>query len=147
VVVSPAGLPRIKDLCPAGTVVVSAEDLPRRGWFEVKPIQLRGRGLAPIAYQLSWAKKTLLFSGRIPIKVDQSVKLDVSEVKVLLKDFASGGGNRNDYAASLDLLLPLQPDLWLPAVPVDGQNANLYDTEWEEIIASNRAVLPGEGRS
>jgi hypothetical protein len=26
------------------------------------------------------------------------------------------------------------PDLWLPAVPTDRQNANVYDAEWREIL-------------
>ena len=65
-VVSPAGLEHLKKTCPAGTAVLSAEELPARGWFKVVPRPLRGRGVAPIAYQVQWAGKTVLFSGRDP---------------------------------------------------------------------------------
>jgi hypothetical protein len=32
------------------------------------------------------------------------------------------------------------PDLWLPAVPVHGQNANLYDRDWENVLGQNRQL-------
>jgi hypothetical protein len=50
----------------------------------------------------------------------------------------------HDYLNSLDLLGGLKPDLWLPAVPLDGQNANLYDNQWAHIIAENRSVIARE---
>ena len=45
-----------------------------------------------------------------------------------------------DYLVSVYRLGETKPDLWLPAVPVDGQNANLYDTEWHDILADNYRV-------
>jgi len=42
---------------------------------------------------------------------------------------------------SLDRLAQVNPNLWLPAVPVHGQNANLYDHNWEKVLAQNRQVM------
>jgi glyoxylase-like metal-dependent hydrolase (beta-lactamase superfamily II) len=134
VVASRAGLRRVEETCPAGTVILAAEDLPKKGWFDVKPLPLHGPGLAPIAYQLPWAHKTVLFSGRIPIKLNQAAA-------AWLRDVSKSPANLLDYRASLDQLGALKPDLWLPALLSDGQNANLYDSEWQDIIANNRKLL------
>jgi glyoxylase-like metal-dependent hydrolase (beta-lactamase superfamily II) len=136
VVASSGGLQRVRQLCPEGTIMVPAEELPRKGWFPVKPIPLAGRGLAPVAYQVPWAGKSVLFSGRIPVKSTKRA------VEGLFEDFLAGRGNALDYAASVNRLADGKPDLWLPAQPTDGQNANLYDEEWQEIIASNQKLHP-----
>jgi glyoxylase-like metal-dependent hydrolase (beta-lactamase superfamily II) len=134
VVAAPAGLAQITQSCPRGTVVLSAEELPHRGWFPVKPIPLRGDGLAPIAYQLSWADRTVLFSGQIPIRVKPETWA------ALRSKLSKSNAATLDYLSSVDQLGELKPDVWLPAVPTDGQNANLYDNEWEEIIAENYSL-------
>ena len=46
-----------------------------------------------------------------------------------------------EYWNSLDELRNFRPDLWLPAVPTHGQNANLYDKEWLEILEEDRHAL------
>jgi glyoxylase-like metal-dependent hydrolase (beta-lactamase superfamily II) len=135
VVASRSGLPKIRSQCPPGTVLVAAEDLPGKGWFAVKPIPLRGRGLAPVAYQLPWANKTVVFSGRIPVKGKPAME-------ALFSDFGHGRGNSHDYYDALLRLGDLRPDLWLPAQPADGQNAKLYDSDWEDLLAGNRKLLP-----
>jgi glyoxylase-like metal-dependent hydrolase (beta-lactamase superfamily II) len=132
VVVARAGLEFLKGSCPAGTIVVSAEELPAKGWFQVTPTPLSGRGLAPIAYQVRWTDKTVLFSGRIPIKVNQETGV------ALFSDFMSSRGSAALYLTCLNQLRSLKPDLWLPAIPTDGQNANLYDSQWEQVIEENR---------
>jgi glyoxylase-like metal-dependent hydrolase (beta-lactamase superfamily II) len=135
VVAPPAGLRALEGSCPAGTTVLSAEELPRRGWFEVTPIPLRGRGLAPIAYRLPWAGKTVLFSGRIPIKVNHEAGV------ALFSDFSRSRGDVREYLATLIELGGLRPDLWLPAIPSDGQNANLYENQWTKVLSDNfRAI-------
>jgi glyoxylase-like metal-dependent hydrolase (beta-lactamase superfamily II) len=133
VIAPPAGLERIRVSCPPGTRVESAEELPLFGWFEVKPLPLRGRGLAPVAYQIRWTNKTVLFSGRIPIKPpNRQAQLE------LFQEFSAKKGSRVDFAASIDELGKLRPDLWLPAAPVDDQNAELYDGDWEDVLQYNR---------
>jgi hypothetical protein len=134
VVVAPTELQAVKAACPAGAVVLSAEELPDRGWFPVRTIPLQGRGLAPVAYQVSWAGKTVLFSGRIPTKVKPETWA------ALFPELSKSSETRLAYLASVERLGGLKPDLWLPAVPTDGQNANLYDNEWQDIIADNYSL-------
>ena len=43
-----------------------------------------------------------------------------------------------EYLRALDRLAEVTPDLWLPAVPVHGQNANLYDRDWDKVLEQNR---------
>jgi hypothetical protein len=87
-----------------------------------------------MAYRLRWAGKTVLFSGRVPIKL----KLDTDAE--LSAEVSSARTAALDYLASVFRLSDPKPDLWLPAVPVDGQNANLYDQEWPEILADNYRI-------
>jgi len=135
VVVAPAaGLERIRKSCPAGTVVLSAEQLPDQGWFKVTTLPLRGRGLAPIAYQVRWADKTVLFSGRIPIQAKSEIELE------LFSEISKSREATIDYLISVSQLSDLKPDLWLPAVSADCQNANVYDGEWQDLIAYNYRV-------
>jgi glyoxylase-like metal-dependent hydrolase (beta-lactamase superfamily II) len=135
VVASSEGLESLKESCPASTVILSATDLGGKGWFPVTPIPLRGRGLASIAYQLTWAGKTVLFCGGIPVKINH----DSGER--LISDLTTTKGDIRDYFASLTRLHNLRPDIWLPANPIDGQNANLYDNDWEHMIEDNLLVI------
>jgi hypothetical protein len=127
-------LRKITESCPAGTNIVAAEVSPWRGGLEVTPIPLRGRGEAPIAYRLRWAGKTVLFSGRIPIKL--KIQTDAS----LFADISKSRDTTLDYLLSVFRLGETKPHLWLPSVPVDSQNANLYDTEWQDILADNYRI-------
>ena len=49
------GLERVRKLCPAGTTILTDGDAEAAGWFDARAIPLGGRGLAPVAYRLSWA--------------------------------------------------------------------------------------------
>ncbi len=136
-VVAPrAGLDAIRRLCPPGTRVLSDGDLATSGWFDVRPIPLEGRGLAPMAYEVRWAGKTVLVSGRIP------VKLSLPEAERLVGEVNGPHGSPEGYRKSLDRLAEVHPALWLPAVPVHGQNANLYDDDWAKVLGQNRQPFP-----
>ncbi len=135
VVASPEGLEGLKESCPAGTIFLSADELPGKCWFPVKLVPLRGRGLATVGYQVEWGAKTVLFSGRIPVKINQK------SGEALIADLSNSRDDLRDYFASLNRLLPLKPDLWLPLTPTDDQNANLYDTNWQREITENLVVI------
>ena len=52
----------------------------------------------------------------------------------------SAGDSHDDavaFLAAVRRLSDLKPDLWLPAVPSDGQDANLGDGEWRGVIVDN----------
>ena len=42
-----------------------------------------------------------------------------------------------DFLVSVHALDALKPDLWLPASPSNGQNANLYANEWKDTLEKN----------
>jgi glyoxylase-like metal-dependent hydrolase (beta-lactamase superfamily II) len=131
VVVSQDGMQKVLKACPAGTKLLTPDALVNKGWFSVTVIPLRGRGTGPVAYELTWARKTILFSGRIP------VPLKVEFIDELISDVWDGNGNIGSYLVSLERLRDVRPDLWLPNIPWECQNANLYDSEWKEIIQTN----------
>jgi glyoxylase-like metal-dependent hydrolase (beta-lactamase superfamily II) len=135
VVVSPAGLENLKEMCPAETACLSAAELSGKGWFSVTPTPLEGRGVAPIAYQVTWAGKSVLFSGRIPVKITQE------SGERLVSDLTNSSGDIRGYFGSIIQLQSLKPQLWLPAIPTDDQNANLYDGEWERAIEDNLMAI------
>jgi len=137
VVAPSADFNAVRQICPAGTEILTEEDLKKKQWFEVRPIPLGGRGRAPLAYRLRWHNKTVLLSGRIP------VKFSVPSSAQLLSEVSSSSGNRSDYLRSLDTLRGISPNLWLPALPVHGQNANLYDREWQDVLNLNVSMLVG----
>jgi glyoxylase-like metal-dependent hydrolase (beta-lactamase superfamily II) len=129
-VVAPArGLEQVRTACPPGAKLLTEADLATRGWLDVTAIPLEGRGTAPIAYQLTWAGKKVLISGGIPVKPSE-IAFEALHFQVT---------RPADYVKSLGRLVNVAPDPWLPAVPVHGQNANLYDQEWLQILAHNRS--------
>jgi glyoxylase-like metal-dependent hydrolase (beta-lactamase superfamily II) len=135
VVAPTAAREEVKMACPAGTAILTPEDLAAKNWFSVQAIPLRGRGVAPSAYVLAWGGKTVLLSGPIPIKLTQGT------APALWEQFQRTQVNGADYQASLRQLGELTLDLWLPAFPVAGQNANLYPGDWQHILAENRSLV------
>jgi hypothetical protein len=116
--------------------MLTMEQLVKEYNLPIEMLPLQGRGVAPVAYLLRWAGKVVLFSGRVPIKLsnETAAHFDI--------DFSQGRGNVADYLLSLkQLYQEVKPDLWLPAFPADGQNANLYDNEWRKILMENSRVF------
>jgi glyoxylase-like metal-dependent hydrolase (beta-lactamase superfamily II) len=138
VVAPKAGLEAVRRLCPAGTEVLTEDDLSKAGWLDVQALPLGGRGVAPVAYRLRWSGKTVLFSGRV------LQKLAAPNAVQALAEVTGPGGNVEQYLKSLDRLEKVKPDLWLPAVPVNGQNANLYDQDWARVVDLNREAFARE---
>jgi glyoxylase-like metal-dependent hydrolase (beta-lactamase superfamily II) len=126
---------QIRSLCPPGTHIVDEGSLGEIGWFDGQAIALSGRGLAPLAYLLRWKGKNVLVSGSLPIKPNN---LTIEQLRL---DLQKPSASIEKYRQSLNRLQSLRPDLWLPAVPVNGQNANLYDNAWKKILDDNRRML------
>jgi hypothetical protein len=132
VVGTPECLEKVRRDCPRGTPLVSVEELDKSGWFPGRTIALGGFDSSAVAYRLNWQGKTVLVSGRIPVKLTQAA------IDRLGPQLTGAGGSIEKYLSSLDRLAPVKPDLWLTAVPVYGQNANLYDDDWTNVLRENR---------
>jgi glyoxylase-like metal-dependent hydrolase (beta-lactamase superfamily II) len=131
VIAPPEGIPMLERAHPGGIVFRSALDPQSYGGLSVVAIPLEGRGQFPIAYRVEQAGKSVLFSGMIPSKLSQLVG------DRLIRDLISPPGNSPGYLTSLNRLGPVRPDLWLPLVPTDDQNANLYDDDWSRALEEN----------
>jgi glyoxylase-like metal-dependent hydrolase (beta-lactamase superfamily II) len=131
VIASRAGLDLVRKSCPAGANIRPEDALGKDAWFPLEAIALQGRGLAPVAYQIKCHNKTVLLTGPIPTSI---TPVTAGELK---RSFREEGGNAIDYLESLTRLRSAHPDLWLPAIPVQGQNANLYGSEWANILGNN----------
>jgi glyoxylase-like metal-dependent hydrolase (beta-lactamase superfamily II) len=130
VVAAPEVWQAVKKSCPPGTELVPAHEAGKDG-LSVKTIPLEGRGAGEVAYLLSWAGKAVLFTGRIPVKLNRAAYVE------LLWDVQKTPGNARAYQGSLGRLAELKPDLWLPAFPTEGQNANLYGDDWRKVLAEH----------
>ena len=94
-----------------------------------------GRGLAPAAYELNWAGKKVLLSGKIPQVITQETGQE------LIGELMGPGGDVGGYSGSIYELRERKPDLWLPARAVNEQNANLYDRTWQVMIEDNVILI------
>ena len=131
VVVADAGRERVKRRCPDGTPLLSHDDLQAKGWLDVEVLPLRGQGSGPVAYLFKLEGKKVLAPGRFPLKMtDRSVRRLFSEWK-------APGGDPKGFGQSLELLRNVAPDVWLPLEPLFGQNANLYDDDWQKSVTNN----------
>ena len=114
---------------------MEATDLYRAGADRIVAVSaLHGRGVAPAAYLLSWGERQVLLSGRILAGTDQA---SLQQLREELPDRRAV----EDFQMSLERLSEFRPDLWLPAVPAQGQNANLYDRAWREVLVKNLSAV------
>jgi glyoxylase-like metal-dependent hydrolase (beta-lactamase superfamily II) len=135
IVAPAAGIEKLKESCPPETVFVSTDELATKGWFPVSSTVFEWRGNASAIHQVAWAGKNVLFSGRIPGKLNQR------SGEVLIAELSKTSGDVRGYFIALNQLLALKPDVWLPATATDDQNANLYETEWQRVIEDNLLVV------
>ncbi len=126
-----AGLIELGPLCPPGIEPREASKLAGELGATMNILHLNGRGVVAHAYLLEWAGKPVLLSGRIP------VLFDTRSVSELSADLKVSRENALEYLQALLTLEQIKPDLWLPTVPSDAQNANLYDSEWRHVITNN----------
>jgi metallo-beta-lactamase class B len=136
-----AGIEAVKKRLPSGADVRPADTLAKATGLDVTTLALKGRGVAPTAYLLRRAGAAVLISGRIPIKPSHDA------ATALFEDFLGGRGDVNEYLTSLNDLAEFEPALWLPAVSVDGQNANLYDRDWSRLLSDNWALIEKNARA
>jgi glyoxylase-like metal-dependent hydrolase (beta-lactamase superfamily II) len=135
VVTSEAGKSAVKEACPPGMPILLSRDFEAAADFPVRTLSLGGRGLEETACVAGWQGKRVLFTGRIPLKPSRSSE------EALFVDKSKKQINPSRYLQSLDALSSIKPDLWLPLHPQHGQNANLYDDEWRDILKANERLI------
>lgn len=135
VVVARDGLATVRQLCPSGTRIIAADDLAEQGWFEAHASTLSGPGLGTVAYQVIVDNRKVLFSGGLPVPVHNE-----RAARRLFADIESRQSIA-EFLGSLKQLEKLSPDLWLPAWSLAGQDANLHDRDWREILEDNRDLV------
>ncbi|MEE3285783.1 MAG: hypothetical protein VX311_14480, partial [Planctomycetota bacterium] len=142
VFVAKAGIPILRETLPKDTRIVDAETLNTGNEWPFRTIPVSGLGVAPAAYLLTHEDKRILISGRIPTKLDSR-----NQMQEFLRDVRASRGGTIGFQDSIDLLAPIQPDIWLPTHPVNGQNANLYDDQWQKVLDRNRNAVQGKSRN
>jgi glyoxylase-like metal-dependent hydrolase (beta-lactamase superfamily II) len=124
----------IQKLCPAAKDVAAAEDLSTLEGLTVRATRLHGRGIAPVAYRIDEDGKSILVSGRFPIVSNHE------SIDELQNDIAGVRDRAIDFIDSVDRLARPRPNVWLPAIAVDGQNANVYEDDWNENIRNSLTI-------
>ncbi len=84
---------------------------------------------APRNIALDWvSRKSGAATGSLlqPQATDLRTQIQASELE------------RARYTVALDAVAEVRPDIWLPSLPLTGQNANLYDQSWNRIMNANR---------
>jgi glyoxylase-like metal-dependent hydrolase (beta-lactamase superfamily II) len=136
VVSSEAGVEVLRNLGVPETKWLSVESLRAAGWIDVTTLPLADIRPGAMAYIIQWCGKTVLISGRMPVQ--GSSPADFESLKQALAGQPDG---INAYRESLYRLLEVKPNLWLPAKPFHGDNANLYLEKWNEILWQNIPIL------
>jgi glyoxylase-like metal-dependent hydrolase (beta-lactamase superfamily II) len=134
---SAEGVAPIKNRSPEGTIVIAANDssISDSLGLSIEPIALRVPGRAPLVWRIRLKKKSALVTGSLPVDVDQALEAD------FVRRFSENEAAIDDSLDALDQLRGLKPDLWIPTVAVDGQNACLYDNSWAEILDRDRSLI------
>ncbi len=131
VIAAPSAVDTVKKLCPPGTTVTTIDQMPDKNQLSLTAVPLHGRGVAPIAYQIRWAGNTVLISGQTPIVIDAQSRA------ALQAELTQSESGATDYINSLRKLAQIQPDLWLPFLPVDAQNATMTEATWKTMLDKN----------
>ncbi len=125
----PSAVASTIDLAPPDLEVLPATELADHGWPDLQPIALKGPEPSPMAYLLRRQGRTILISGRVPAPLDPIATARLAD------DLGRSRDDAADFLVSVARLRHLEPDLWLPAMPADASNANLYDDAWSELVS------------
>jgi glyoxylase-like metal-dependent hydrolase (beta-lactamase superfamily II) len=121
----------IRGVVPNATVLLPEATGQQFAWLPLQSIPISGFGRTRTAYRIEWKGKRILISGRIPLKITRETASDLEQMSL----------DRTKITQSLSRLQQVQPDLWLPARPVHGQNANLYGSDWGDVLREIRLSL------
>jgi glyoxylase-like metal-dependent hydrolase (beta-lactamase superfamily II) len=133
VLTSPAGIDTVALCCPGDTSILSSDDLATLNW-EVRGWLIPGADETAVAYSFHCGHSKVLVSGDMPFDIDEATAVRIRPSE----SYADWQPDR--FLASLEVLRPIQPNIWLSATPLHGRNANLYGPEWTRLIVRNRQL-------
>jgi metallo-beta-lactamase class B len=153
--------PTIAVMAPGGHVVFGADDQRRPALNEealqdlasvpVEVISIGDPDPFALAYVLTINEKRVLVTSSAPrnISLDWVSRKSGEATGSLLQPQATdlrtqiqaSASERANYSVALDAVADVRPDIWLPSLPLTGQNANLYDQSWNRIMNANRDQL------
>ena len=131
VFVAEADMEFIRSRCASGAIVLSATELNKSQFSGVTPLELGRSTTTLMAYLLQLSGKTILISSTIPTGGNRQM------VGELISRSGNSGLSPSDFVNVLRRLHQVDPDLWLPAVSLNGQNSNLYDEEWKSVLGKD----------
>ncbi len=137
VVAAAAGHSVLQPICPPDTKLLSAADPEVTLWFRGQVLPLEGRGVGPTAYLIQMDDRKVLIGGEFPLT------LGPESVQRLQAALQAQEAELGLITRSLVVLRRVQPAMWLPAYPLHGQNANLYEGQWDKVIQDLLALFPG----
>jgi hypothetical protein len=118
--------------------------------FPIETIRLEGIRRQSLAYHFAVGSKQVLVTPRVPRNITlfwanrHSGRTTSSplqpQTRNLISELRESPSGCKGYRDSLNRLNKIRPNIWLPAMPLTGQNANLYDNHWETIIETNREL-------
>jgi glyoxylase-like metal-dependent hydrolase (beta-lactamase superfamily II) len=145
VVAAAEAIALVRALCPPATDLVTSAEFEKAAWIDLKVLPLADVYPGATAYVVVWEGAKVLFSGRMPIE------RSASACRELGTRLGGSAGAVGQYRESLYALRRVQPQIWLPAMPLHCRNANLYDQEWDELLRFNidfaRHVEEGTGNA
>jgi len=135
VVSSASGVETLRSLGVPETRLLSVDAFEAAGWINVKTLPLADFRPEAMAYIIQWCGKTVLVSGGMPLQES------TAEHETLARALAGRPEEVASYRESLNRLLDVNPNLWLPAEPRHGRNANVYSLDWFTLFSNSATVL------
>ncbi|WP_442507712.1 MBL fold metallo-hydrolase [Novipirellula sp. SH528] len=126
------------------------EDSKQIADVAIDTLSISHLGEPALAFTFSVDKKQVLVTPSVPRNIglwwvtrkNGRVKRSFIQPQTLelKRELTASPTQAADYLNSLEKLSEITPDVWLPTLPLTGQNANLYDNEWSNIIEANRDI-------
>ncbi len=107
-----------------------------------------------LAYSFSIAGKHVLVTPKVPRNLSLVWRNRVTgnvlsgpippQSTQLRQELSASPDAAQAYRTALEKLSEFSPHIWLPAMPLSGQNANIYDDHWRYTIDYNLSQVPEE---
>lgn len=133
----------IESLQAKGIEIISHEELKGIVPFPIETIAVDNT----LSYVLDYASKQIVITPDAPRKITlvwtnrqngRKTYSGLPQTHELETDLGESPEFASAYHGILRELTDYSPDIWLTAMPLTGQNANLYDDDWQTIIEQNK---------